>query len=437
MSASDRATPWIGVASVLALVGGVVALWRPAGLPPVVPTPLAQFGPEVLEAVHAYQRPRTVGRGIATLVEVAVPLAVVLTPWGRRWVGRLAGSREAWWRGGLVAAGIAVALSLVRLPLAVWLGYVHDTRWGFNTAGPVAWARDWLLSGAVGWVVAGIGGAVLAGAVRRWPTSWHWRLVGVGTLLTALLVLAHPLVVEPLFYRTTPLPPGPAREQVRRVLEAAGEPDVPILVGDASRRTTRVNAFVSGLGPTRRVVLFDTLLTRPPEQIGVVVAHELAHREHHDLARSVLLSAAGLLVGLQVVRRLWDSPAARRWVAARGRDDPRLVAVAVAGAVVVQLVLQPVAMAASRRAEAAADARALALTGEPSALVRVARGFTVRDLADPAPPRALHLLWGTHPTVRNRIRMAAGFAAFRDLDLPDPAAVRRAERDLLHPAVGR
>lgn len=425
------------VALLLAVAGVAVALWRPTELPPVVPTPLARFRPEVLEAVHAYQRPRTVGRLLAALLEVIVPLLVVLTPPGRRWVARLAGPREAWWRGGLVAAGIVVVLSLSRLPVAVWLGYVHDSRWGFNTAGPVAWARDWLLSGAVGWIVAAVGGAVLVGAVRRWPASWHWRLVGVGTLLTALLVLVHPLVVEPLFYRTSPLPPGPARQEVTRVLEAAGEPDVPILVGDASRRTTRVNAFVSGLGPTRRVMLFDTLLERSPEQIGVVVAHELAHREHHDLARSVLLSAAGLLIGLRLVRWLWDAPVARRRVGARGRDDPRLVAVAVAGVAVLQLLLQPVAMAASRRAEAAADARALTLTGQPSALVRVARGFTIRDLVHPAPPRALHLLWGTHPTVRERIGMAAGFAASRALRLPDREAVQRAERDLLHPAVGR
>lgn len=419
----------------LAVVGVVATLWRPtSGLVPV-DTPLSRFGPEVLEAARAYRRPGDVGRLVATGLELAVPVLLLVLPAGRGLIRRLAGPPGSWWRGGLVAAGIAVLTSLARLPVTVWLGYVRDTRWGFNTADPLSWARDWLLSGAVGWLITFVAGAVLVGAARRWPASWHWRLVGVGTLLAGVLTLLHPVLIQPLFYDTEPLAPGPVRAEVAAVLESAGEPEVPILVGDASRRTTRINAFVSGLGPSRRVVLFDNLLVRPPAQVGAVVAHELAHRRHHDLARSVLLGAAGMVVGLLVVRRLWEVPALRRLVGVRSRGDPRLAAVAVVAVVVVQIVAQPLEMAVSRRAEAAADARSLQWTGDPGALVRIARAFTVRDLARPSPPAVVHVLWGTHPAVHERIGAAAGFAVARGIPLPGLAAVRRAERDLRHPAV--
>lgn len=443
----DRRVPAAVAALLLAGAGVAAGWWRPLADLPAPRTELARFAPEVLAAARAYQQPGDVGAAVALVLRVGVPLLAVLTPPGRRLVARLAGpqhdpdgtdrslARRAG-RGGLVAAGILAAASLARLPLDVWLGWFHDTRWGFNTAGPLAWARDWLLANAIGWVAALVAGAVLVAALSRWPRSWHWRMVLIGTALTAALTFVYPLVVRPLFYDTRPLRDGPVRTEVQEVLAGAGLPDVPIEVGDASRRTTRVNAFVSGLGPSRRVLLFDTLLELPPEQVGLVVAHELAHRLHRDLLRGVLLSAAGLLVGVLALRWVLGRRRVRRAAGARGRADPRLIAVAVAVAVAVETALLPVAMAASRRAEAAADARAMELTGEPGRWARTARAFTVRDLARPRPPAPVRWLWGSHPTVAQRIRAAAGYAAANDLPLPDLQQVREDEADLRHPRIG-
>jgi STE24 endopeptidase len=426
------------VAVGLAAIGLAASIWRPlAPATGAVATELDEFAPEVLATVAAYRSPLYAAGLLHLVLTVAVPLLVLFTVTGRAWVRRLAGRRtDAIWRGGLVAAGVAILTGLVTLPLDVWIGYVHAGRWGFRAAGPLLWARDRALTVLIGALAVAVAAVVLLWAVRRWPRSWHWRLVTIGTVLAALVVMAYPLLVAPLFGSQTPLAAGPVRDEVESVLASAGEAGLPIVVEDASTRTTKVNAYVSGLGPTREVVLYDTILALPPDQVAVVVAHELAHREHRDLPRGVLLTAAALLVSLLLLRGLWTSPTVAAQVGARGPHDPRMAAFAVAFAAAVMLVGQPLGSALSRRAEAAADHRAIELTGEADLLMRTARTFVVRDLSQPDPPRWAMLLWATHPSADQRIRSAVAAARAQDLPLPPLAEVRADERGLRHPAIG-
>lgn len=435
---SERSASAVVVAVMLALVGVAVSLWRPLApsLGPVT-TDLDDFAPTILRTVEAFREPRYVAGVLRLTLELGIPLLVVWTRAGRRFVARVAGpSAHAPWRGGLVAAAIALVMAVAELPLDVWIGYVHAGRWGFRAAGPLLWARDRALTVLIGALAVGIAAVVLLWAVRRWPRSWHWRLVTIGTVLAALVVMAYPLLVAPLFGSQTPLAAGPVRDEVESVLAAAGEAGLPIVVEDASTRTTKVNAYVSGLGPTREVVLYDTILALPPDQVAVVVAHELAHREHRDLPRGVLLTAAALLVSLVLLRGLWTSPPVAAQVGARGPHDPRMAAFAVAFAAAVMLVGQPLGSALSRRAEAAADHRAIELTGDADLLMRTARTFVVRDLSQPDPPRWAMLLWATHPSVDQRIRSAVAAARAEGLPLPSLAEVRADERGLRHPAIG-
>lgn len=434
----ERVLPAALLAAALAGAGVAASLWRPLA-PPVgdPPTDLDSFAPAVLAAVRSYTTPRYAA-GLASLaLTVGVPLVLVLTGPGRRVVHWLAGPRaRSPRRAAGVAAAVAGLTSLATLPLDVAIGYVHDGVWGFRTAGPLLWARDWVLGNGIGWLLAAAGGAVLVAALARYPRSWHWRLVPVVTLLAAALALLWPLVLAPLFLPTRPLPEGPLRGRLEEVLARAGEGGADLLVGDASLRTTRVNALVTGLGPTRRVILYDNLLELSPDQVVAVTAHELAHRQHADIARGVLLTATGALLMLVPLRWVLRSGAVGDRLGVRGPADPRLVAVAMAVLALASLVGQPPALLASRRAEAAADHRALELTGDPASMVRLMRTFTVRDLSHPRPPRWTVLLWGSHPPVGRRVRAAAGFAGRRGLSLPELARVRAAEEDIRHPRIG-
>lgn len=425
------------VAIALAAAGLLVNLRRPlAARLPEVPTDLDRFAPAVLEVVGAYTSPRFAAAAVSMVIGVAVPALLVATASGRRLVRRVAGRRaRSPLRAAAVAATVVALTVLVLLPVDVAVGYVHEGRFGFRQSGLLLWGRDWLVAGGLTVALAGAAGAALMAAVARWPDGWPWGLVPATTALAAVLVLVWPVVVGPLFLPTSPLPDGPVRDRLEAVLARAGAGDAELLVGRASLRTTRVNALVTGLGPTRRVILYDTLLRLPPDQVAAVTAHELAHREHADIARGVLLTATGALPTLLILRRLLRSRAVHGRLGVRGPADPRLIAVAVAVVAGAQAVGQPAAMLASRRAEAAADHRALELTGDPAALIALQRTFTVRDLAHPDPPGWVVALWGTHPPVGARIRAAAAFAGQHELPLPPRSALRAAERPRRHPRV--
>lgn len=414
------AAVWWVVAVGFAVAGAAAVLFRPLA-PDLahVATDLDRFSPSVLDAVRAYRQPRYLLAVAALAVTVLVPAGFVLTRWGQRLIALIASRlRRPLVTATGVAATIALATALAELPLLLWSGYLHERRWGFATAPLSSWLRDWAIGFAVVLVIAVVGAVVLVMFRRRWPGSWHLRLVAVGTALTGLLVLVYPLVVQPLLLPTGPLPEGEVRDAVSDVLRRAGEGELEILVGDASRRTTKVNAFVTGIGPSRQVVLFDTLLDLPPEQVAVVVAHELAHREHRDVPRAVLASATGLFLALVVLRRFLG-PGGPGSV----QDDARAVAVLALVVAVGQVVAAPVANWSSRRAEAAADHRALELTGAAPRMIEAQRGFVVRDLADPAPPWWVTALWGTHPTIDDRIEAAVGFARANGIALPTRADV--------------
>lgn len=433
----DRVVVPALLATALAVAGVVATLWRPvAPAASSVVTDLDEFLPEVLRTVATYRGPRYLAVAVATTLSVAVPFLFLATKRGRAVVVRLAGTRpHGAWRGALVAAVVVGVASLARLPLAVGVDLVRDRDWGFSTGSVGTWTWGWAVSVGGRVLAYAAGSAVLLWGIRRWPRSWPFRLTLLGTAAGAVLVLVHPLVVQPLTLATTPLEAGPVRDELQTVLDRAGESDVDILVGDASRRTTRVNAFVTGLGPSRQLVLYDNLLELPTDRVGYVVAHELAHRQHGDLARGVALGATGLLAGLLVLGMVLRSPGTSAVLGARGPADPRLVPLVVVLVVLGQLLAAPVATAVSRRAEAAADHGALLLTRAPEAMIATTRTFVVRDLSHPRPPVWVRALFGTHPSPTERIRAAIAFAQDHELVLPPLESFRAAEEAIRHPRI--
>ncbi len=408
------------LAIALAVAALVVNVWRPlapgSGSSAV---PQEAFAPAVLDVVAAYRQPRLAVALVILSFSVLVPALLLWSRRTRDVVGAVTDRLGRWpaIAAGVVAALVIVVVRLVGLAPTFWVSHVREVAWGFRTAGGAAWIRDWAVAVGVEAVTAAVAVTVLSLVIRHRPDDWHWWLATATTVLAAALTLAYPLLVEPLFLATEPLAQGPTRDAVEDVLEAAGI-DAPILVGDASRRTTRVNAFVSGLGPTRRVVLWDNLLERPSDEVAVVVAHELAHREHQDLPRGVLLTAAGVLPLALVLRRLYGDRRVRGHVGATEASDPRLVLVLAVVVAVAQVIALPSALLFSRRAEAAADHRAVVLTQESDALIRTFRGFVTRDLSWPEPPLVAVVLFGSHPSVDQRIRATVEEAERLGLDVP-------------------
>ncbi|MFT5221835.1 MAG: STE24 endopeptidase [Glaciecola sp.] len=436
---------WAAAAILLALVGFAANVLRPlAPAVSAIPVPQERFDPALLAAIAEYREPRLLAALVSLAITVLVPVLVLVLPRGRALVRRLADVRVAkgpMWlhdpvRGAIVGALVLILTRIAGLPISFWIGHVQERAWGFRIAAGAAWFGDWAVAVAVETVVIAVVGALFVVLVRRWPRDWHWRVVVAATLLSAALVLLAPLLIQPLTLSSTPLPAGPLRDRLEAVVAESGI-QARLTVGDASRRTTKVNAFVTGLGPTRQVVLWDTLLRLPADEVVAVVAHELAHRDHQDIPRGIALTAMGVLPFALVLRRVLASPRISRTLGTSRAGDPRQVAVLVAASALAQILVLPPALIASRRAEAAADHRALIVTQDPDALISTFRGFVARDLSSPSPSLLVTLLFASHPSADLRIRAVVQEARRRGWLVSDLASFEAEELQERHPRAGQ
>ena len=387
------------------LAGGAVALMvlleltRPVAPPVTAQSATRWFDDAHLAAAEAFTAPlRPVVVGSLGL-RVAVAAAVLLAARGplRRVADRIGRPVLG---AGLLAAATWVAVDLVRLPLVFWASYVHERAHGLRTQSAAGWLGDWLLGVGPVWVAVLLVALAAAWVVQRLPRAWP-PVLGLGLgVSSAVVFLLGPVVLEPLLLDFTPVPDGPVAEAVRDLAARADVDLDEVLVADASRRTTRENAYVSGLAGTRRLVLYDTLLAaRDVDVVRAVVAHELGHELDRDLDRAAVQAVGGAVV---TATALWLL-VGRRLRRADGRVDPLAGAVATAVLVLLLVVARPVELWASRRAEAAADQWALALLEDPAAYRAMQVGLATANLADPEPPTWQVWLTRSHPPPVERL----------------------------------
>lgn len=400
-------------AAAIVVAGVAVQVVRPLA-PDLGPAPPATqwFDAGHLARVGAYRHPLYAAALVAFLLRLAVPCIAAFTAGGRRLTARIVqgvGEHRPARAAAAVVLVVVVATDLVVLPLTFWAGYVHEGAFGFRTQGLAGWGYDWLVGRGPAWLVIGfltLGGYSLA---RHLSRAWA-PVAGLAAAgLTAVLVFGAPLVLQPLIFDTEPLPPGPLRTEVERVLGRSGEDVDRIVLADASRRTTKRNAYIAGLGASRQVVLYDTLVgNHTPDEVGVVLAHELGHARHADLLRGTLAGGAGVVALAYVLALVLR----RRTRAGRlhGLADPRAAALVLAVVLLANAASVPVQNAASRRAEAAADLAALQITGAAETYLDLTSGMARANLSDPAPPRWVLHLWSTHPPPAARLEMGRQWA---------------------------
>jgi STE24 endopeptidase len=320
---------------------------------------------------------------------------------GRALVGRL---RGPWWlRVVLAVAALELLGRVLTLPFAVLLRREVLAR-GLSTQAWIGFAADLALGQVVTIVSTSLGLVAVMATARRWRRAWP----AVAGVLLALLVLlgsfVYPLLVEPLFNSFTPLPDGSLRTRILALADAEGVHVADVLVADASRRTTTLNAYVSGFGSTRRVVVYDTLVKDLPDDEALsVVAHELAHARHEDVVTGSVLGAAGALVAVGLLALAVGAVGRRPGVR---MADPAVVPLVLALLAVGTLVASPLENVVSRRIETRADVDALRVTGDPDAFEAMQVELARRSLADPTPPAWSQLWFGSHPTTLERIAIA-------------------------------
>ncbi|MET0424912.1 MAG: M48 family metallopeptidase [Actinoplanes sp.] len=358
---------------------------------------------------HAELRPGSYG---AMAVSLIGALLLGLTPLGARlveWAGRPFGGN---WVAQAVLGGLAVVLvvEVITLPFAAWRHTVV-VRYGISVQPWGPWAVDLVKSWAVGAV---IGGLALLGfyTVVHFAPRWWWAFGAVGAAgLVVLLSFVLPVLVEPVFNKFTPMADGPLRTELVELAARDGVPVKDVLVADASRRTRAVNAYVSGFGPTRRIVVYDTMLTEAtPAEVVSVAAHELGHAKDNDVLTGTVLAALGAAAAVIALYLLgsWG------WLLSRaGVDDigaPAGIGLLLAVISLTGLVSGPAQAFVSRRIEARADAHAMTLTGDPVTFEAMQRRLGTVNLSDPDPPAWEHLMTASHPSTVERMAAARAYA---------------------------
>jgi STE24 endopeptidase len=402
------ALTWVGVTGLGLVVLAALVVpwdWTPGSpMPPVDPTAGLPAG--TLARISAYSdRATALGLG-ATAVSLLVALLLGLTSWGSRLVDRLPGAR--WWPLRVLVAVLALALvsRVVTLPFAIPAERLRR-RYGLSTQDWGSYTldrlRDLLVAVVVTTLVMGVVVALARGGRRAW-----WLLASL--LAGGLVVVGsfvYPVVIEPLYNTFTPMHAGPLRSSLIELAEEDGIRVDDVLVADASRRTTAVNAYVSGFGATKRIVVYDTLLDSTPDaQVRQVVAHELGHATSHDVVTGTALGALGAMAGVPLLVLVASSGPVRRRAGIDDLRSARAVPLLLALFAVGSLLVLPAQNLVSRAIEARADRHALELTDDPDTLVTLQQRLAETNLGDPDPPRWRYLLFASHPTAAQRVALA-------------------------------
>ncbi|MFG2086290.1 MULTISPECIES: M48 family metallopeptidase [unclassified Spirillospora] len=454
----------VAAAALFAALGTVLALstpWNP--LPDrvaggqVEPDPALDFSAAEIARSQAFDSAINPPAYAGLLLGLALIFALGLTPLGARFLGRVTARSRRWPRRSegdapphsperlrhwtlrvvLGAAALTTLLRVAGLPFDVWSESVLR-RYGLSTQSWPAWLVDQLKSLGVTWVIYTVALLLLYAVVRRFPRYWWTGAAAGGFLLVVLVSFIYPIAVEPVFNKFHSLEQGRLRSDLLAMAERDGVPVDDVLVADASRRTTALNAYVSGFGSTRRIVLYDTLLESPPERVESIVGHELGHAKRNDVLWGTLVGALGvagsmcllhlLMTSPRLLRRAGVDPAAtpehRPGGRGAGARDPRSLALVLALVTAGTQFGAPVQNLVSRQIETRADVHALNLTRDPSTFVSMQHELSVRNISDLTPDALERLLWLTHPPGPDRIAMAREWARVNHVQEPPPLETR-------------
>ncbi|HEX3467173.1 MAG TPA: M48 family metalloprotease [Candidatus Elarobacter sp.] len=277
-------------------------------------------------------------------------------------------------------------------------GHLRERTYGTTRQSAGGWLADQAKALGVGAVVTALLTALADAIVVRAPRRWPLIAIAATPPLLAFATIVAPTFVMPLFNAYEPLT-GELEARIRELAARYGARNASILRFDMSRQTTKANAFVTGVLGTERIVLADTLLEAfPDDETMFVVAHELGHYVRRDPWIGIALGTVLLSV------TLLGADALLRATTRRGLESPAQGARLAFYATLLQLALVPLGNAASRAIERRADRFALSATQDAGAGTRALTRLGERNLADFDPPRWAELLFGSHPSLRSRIR---------------------------------
>jgi STE24 endopeptidase len=362
------------------------------------------------QATYAKSVAYTLAKGrfdrVETTYNVAVLLLVLFSgvlPSAFRWfIGHFGSSP---WSMAAFLFVTGVALALPNLPLDWYAQFRLEQRFGFNTTTPKVWRLD-RAKGLLLAIVLGYPLLVLILKLVAWTGRWWWFLAWAALLCFQLLmVVLAPVLILPLFNKFTPLPAGGLRERLLKLAERTRFRARSIQVMDGSKRSLHSNAFFTGFGGFRKIVLFDTLLEQLVEpELEAVLAHEIGHFKKKHIPKTLAASALGSLLGFYLLSLLAQQPwFYRSFGFEPGSIVPALLLFTLISGVVT-FWFSPLVHWWSRRYEYQADAFAADIMNEPTSLITALRKLNEKNLSNLTPHPWYSGFYYSHPALVERER---------------------------------
>ena len=342
---------------------------------------------------------------VEDLLGVVLTLAFLfggILPWYDRWV---AGYTDSFIVSGLLFLGLlALVQLLIGLPFSLYKNFVLEERFGFNRMSLKLWCADLLKSLGIGSVlfILLVGGALAL--VQATPQSWWLWVWGFWVVVSLFLLYLSPYVIEPLFFKFTPLAKADLEIEVRNLLEKAGAHAGKVLQVDASRRSGHSNAYFTGIGKVKRVVLFDTLMEQlDNKELLAVLAHELGHWRCGHLRQQLIKSQMMALLLCWLSFTLLNSQILPSWLGLEQLSFAGQVLVLGWVGSLLGFFWTPLGSWWSRRHERQADQFAINMVGSgqelASGLVKLAR----ENLSNLFPHPLYAAVYYSHPPLVERV----------------------------------
>jgi STE24 endopeptidase len=384
--------------------------------PPAFPY---EFDPEARLKARRYERG---SRRIGLVFRTLVPLAFAALFWASgasRWLADAAARATG---GSVLAADtlyivvFALAFAALTLPFAYYSGHLREKRWGMTRRRARDFAADSLKSVLLGVAFALALLLPFFFLARRFEL-WWLAASGVYALYLVFSYAVLPNLILPVFYKLEPLPDGELKAAILDVASRSGAPPIrEVAVMAESAKSPRANAFIHGLGATRRIVLYDTLIADfHPREVRFTIAHEVAHLAHRDVPRSFAIAVA--LVAPEMWLLSLALAGTQGWFGVAGAHDLAVVPLLLLVASGINFLDGVAFSSLSRRQEARADASALEVTQDPLACESMMKRLCDRNLIDESPNPLVERLLYTHPAPARRIQAAREFVP-RDPSVP-------------------
>ena len=378
----------------------------------------------VLAALHAAVTPRvTRFDRIESALSIIADVYTLMLLWGllalrisariRDFVERwLPGERQLYAQSAATYLLVTVVLAFAGLPLSIVRGWVIPHAYGLTSETAWLWLGDhWKAIGVNGLVGAIIAG-VLALLARKFPRRWPVLLAALFVPMIAFGIFLEPLLVEPLFNKFVPLSASsPLFAPLHDLTRRAGVGDAAIYVVDKSKQTNATNAYVTGFGPSLRIILWDTLIKRMSQrEVIAITGHELGHYTEGHLVLGFAMSSLALFIAFPLIALLatvWQSRYGPRWgLRPNALYDPAALPLLLLCLQLAFLVTQPVTNLTSRWIEHRADAYSIGIVRDRVGLARTFVDFTKQDLDDPYPPTWEKIWFDDHPPGGERVEYA-------------------------------